>query len=686
MLFDQSFFYSEPQMNTPSRIFLYSGLSLLAALFPVAAQNTPSYQLSTATGENGTSLPISETTLLFSQLPRQASSTSNNVTTGVEIGRFGNYYLDRVESDLSNGLSLYAEAETTLALNDAPTVPAYTFNYLRPYSKTELKVVNEKLYPTPLSGQSATTVRLDGFLSVAANGIFPQERSWRNSALSILSISASVRQISNDQLISGTSGSFRINNSLNNTSTLVGTVVESTLGGSNGAWNIPGGSGNGFISVSVPANAYVLVQVTLSTEVEITQFASSSGTALSTFKSVATGRVKATAIGGGVLGSSLGLSKLYQSFPIKNYAIQSLNASPLALTETASSGLPVSYELISGPAAISGNTLNFDGPRGIILFRLLQNGNDTYAPANPITREVDVIGNAQTITFPTQASRPANHVPFSPGATSSSGLPVTYEILSGPASTNGTLVTLTGEIETVNIRARQAGDGSFEPATPVDRSVTITAAIPAGTAQTITFPSLINANVGEGQLALATSTSGLPVTLTIVEGSARLAGVNNNILIPTGPGLIRVVASQLGGVSDSVSYQPATTVERSMTATSLFLNALIDAGVPADKREATDDADGDGVANLVEFALGGNPNNASDRPAIVYERGVAGLLSLTYRRVRSDVTYMGEVASALDTWSSTGVDQGSPDPDGNVTATAPSSGNTRFIRLSVSYP
>jgi hypothetical protein len=41
-----------------------------------------------------------------------------------------------------------------------------------------------------------------------------------------------------------------------------------------------------------------------------------------------------------------------------------------------------------------------------------------------------------------------------------------------------------------------------------------------------------------------------------------------------------------------------------------FIDYLVHAGVPADQRDPEDDPDGDGQVNLLEFALGGDPNNA----------------------------------------------------------------------------
>ncbi len=63
--------------------------------------------------------------------------------------------------------------------------------------------------------------------------------------------------------------------------------------------------------------------------------------------------------------------------------------------------------------------------------------------------------------------------PFQITATSTSGLPVSFELISGPASLNGNVVTLTGEEGTVSIRATQNGDDNWQAAPPVTRSFNV---------------------------------------------------------------------------------------------------------------------------------------------------------------------------------------------------------------------
>ena len=66
--------------------------------------------------------------------------------------------------------------------------------------------------------------------------------------------------------------------------------------------------------------------------------------------------------------------------------------------------------------------------------------------------------------------------PFALSATASSGLSVTFAVVSGPATVSNGVVQVTGP-GAVSIQASQAGDGSYLPATPVLQSFNVIAAV-----------------------------------------------------------------------------------------------------------------------------------------------------------------------------------------------------------------
>ena len=88
------------------------------------------------------------------------------------------------------------------------------------------------------------------------------------------------------------------------------------------------------------------------------------------------------------------------------------------------------------------------------------------------------IAQDQTITFDPIGDKFTTDGPFQLVASASSGLPVSFSIVSGPASVSGNTVTLDGNTGTVVVRASQAGDANYNPAPDVDQSFDVTE--PAG--------------------------------------------------------------------------------------------------------------------------------------------------------------------------------------------------------------
>lgn len=75
----------------------------------------------------------------------------------------------------------------------------------------------------------------------------------------------------------------------------------------------------------------------------------------------------------------------FQPIP-KQYA----DAEPLELVATASSGLPVAFNVESGPATISGNMLTLTGEEGIVVVTASQEGNEDYYPIE-LTQSFEVV-------------------------------------------------------------------------------------------------------------------------------------------------------------------------------------------------------------------------------------------------------------------------------------------------------
>lgn len=135
---------------------------------------------------------------------------------------------------------------------------------------------------------------------------------------------------------------------------------------------------------------------------------------------------------------------------------------PVLLSATASSGLPVTFTVVSGNATISGNALTVTGP-GPVVVRASQAGSADFSPTST---EVTITGAqraTQAITLAALSTELMSDRPFALNATSSSGLPVTFEVLSGPATVSANVLRPTAAAGTVTLRAVQAGTEFFAP-------------------------------------------------------------------------------------------------------------------------------------------------------------------------------------------------------------------------------
>ncbi len=176
-----------------------------------------------------------------------------------------------------------------------------------------------------------------------------------------------------------------------------------------------------------------------------------------------------TALQGGV--STVNVVKAPQTITFESLLDRVYGDAPFTLGATASSGLPVSYTVVSGPATVSGNTVTLTGV-GTVVIRATQAGNEVYEAAPNVEQSFNVTKAPQTITFESLPNRVTGEGPFELGATASSGLPVTYTVVSGPATVIDNTVTLTGA-GTVVIRATQAGNEFYEAAPNVEQSFVV---------------------------------------------------------------------------------------------------------------------------------------------------------------------------------------------------------------------
>ena len=283
-------------------------------------------------------------------------------------------------------------------------------------------------------------------------------------------------------------------------------------------------------------------------------------------------------LNGGVLDSRTtpkpGQTITFADIPDRAFVPASSTANTVTITlPTSSSKLAVSLAVTSGPATLVGNKLTFTGA-GTVVLTASQDGNDNFGPATVI-QTIEVSKAAQTLTFAPLIDRPTGSVPFLLSGSASSGLPVTYQVLNGPATVSGNVLTLTGGTGVVSLRASQAGNADFTAAADIEQSFDVIPGTPAKLSQTILFNPLPPRSGSEGPtfMLTASASSGLPLTYTFT--GPVMSIVNGLVTLNGATGTVAITAKQAG----DANFLPAVDVKQSFAvtaaATSLTLTNLV---------------------------------------------------------------------------------------------------------------
>lgn len=241
--------------------------------------------------------------------------------------------------------------------------------------------------------------------------------------------------------------------------------------------------------------------------------------------------------------ATLVVNKAAQAIAFDPLPTQTANAAPFSLHATATTGLPVTFTIASGPAVISDNTLTLTGEAGTVTVRASQAGNADYLAAPDVDRSFAV---SPTPTAPSFITQPVS-------ASAALGEPVTLAgIARGfptptyhwakdrrpiPGATSSTLriahLTVSDVASYELVATNSLGSAT-------SRTVSLNL---LKTAQVIVFPPPAEPRpVGTAITLSAVASSGLPVQYSIISGAASISGSR---LIGNGP-TVAVRASQPG--------------------------------------------------------------------------------------------------------------------------------------------
>jgi hypothetical protein len=200
----------------------------------------------------------------------------------------------------------------------------------------------------------------------------------------------------------------------------------------------------------------------------------------------------------------------------------------------------------TGTGSISGTTLTVTG-LGSIVIDANQAGDSNYNAAAQVQQTLVANQGSQTVTFGPLSPVTFGVAPLMLSATSSSGLAVTYSVLSGPGSISGTTLTVTGA-GSILVQANQAGNDN-------DASGTVTDSIG------LALSGLLDWTVKRPYTPIVTATGGTgPYTFTLASGALPTGltfnanGTFSGAPTATGPFTFTLQASQGTSASGTRTY------------------------------------------------------------------------------------------------------------------------------------
>ena len=137
----------------------------------------------------------------------------------------------------------------------------------------------------------------------------------------------------------------------------------------------------------------------------------------------------------------------------------------------------------SSVATVAGSSVTIQHA-GTAIITASQAGTAQYMPAAPVTQTLVVSKASQIITFADLGTLPYGMQSITLAASVSSALPVTLRVISGHASLNGRVLSIS-EAGDVVVAAEQSGDADHTAAISIQRTLIVTASAPQITVQPV---------------------------------------------------------------------------------------------------------------------------------------------------------------------------------------------------------
>ena len=263
----------------------------------------------------------------------------------------------------------------------------------------------------------------------------------------------------------------------------------------------------------------------------------------------------------------------------------------------------------------------------------------------------------QTINFPSIVTKTYGNAPFAALATASSGLPVSYSVLSGPATVSSGVITITGN-GNVTVRASQSGDlTNYNAAPNVDQSFAVTRALLSVTADSTTrlygasnpvltasYSGFVNGEsagvlTGVPALTVAAVSNTPPGNYAITAGLGTLSAANYDFTYTAGtltisPAVLTITASATSKTYDGTTLATVTLGDNRLAGDTLTITH-------APAHFADKNVGSNKVVSVSGILVGGAAAGNYTFNTNVTTTGDIGVRALTITASASDKTYDG---------------------------------------------